>query len=257
MPSMHRPSSLRFVSVLAASLALAATAAAKSTEKIEQTYPFDPRGTISLSNINGDVEIEAWDRAEVSLYAEKIASSDDGLALIDLQIKRSPDRFEVKVEHRKKYKFWAMLNRSEVRFKLRVPAGVTLDKIDVVNSDVTVRGVTGRVNLDSVNGSLKADGLADGGRFDTVNGSIRASFTKLSAGDKVLLDTVNGSCTVTLPADASFDLDADSVNGSVSCDHPITIGKSGRRHLRGSINGGGAKVSLDSVNGSLRVKSAK
>lgn len=253
---MHHISPLRFFSLLAASLALVAAAAAKSTEKFEQTYPLNANATVSLSNINGDVVIEAWDKNEVSLSAEKIASDDAGLRRMQIVIDHSPSALVIKTEHEKKWKFWGNY-RAEVRYKLMVPAGVTLEKVDVVNSDVTVRGVTGRVNLDTVNGSIEADGLANGGRFDTVNGSIRAAFTKISAGDKVLLDTVNGSCTVTLPADAAFDLDADSVNGSISCDYPITIGKSGRRHLRGSINGGGAKVALDSVNGSLRVKTAK
>ena len=254
---MHHTLSLRFLTVLAASLALVAGAAAKSTEKIEQTYPLNPDGAVSLSNVNGDVQIEAWERNEVSLYAEKIASSDDGLALIDVRIEHTPAHLNIKVEHQKKFKFWTMLNRSEVRFKLRVPTGATLKKVDVVNSDVTVRGVRGHVNLDSVNGSIEASGLASGGRFETVNGSIHAAFEKVSAGDKISLDTVNGGCSVTLPADAAFNLDADSVNGSITCDYPITIGKSGRRHLAGSVNGGGAKVSLDSVNGSLRIRTAK
>jgi YbbR domain-containing protein len=254
---MQNTLSLRFLSILAAAMALVSAAAAKSTEKIEQTYPLNADGAISLTNVNGDVQIDTWDRNEVSLYAEKIASSDDGLALIDVKVEHTPEHLNIKVEHQKKFKFWTVFNRSEVRFKLRVPAGVTLKKIDVVNSDVTVKGVRGHVNLNSINGSIEADGLAAGGSFDTVNGSISASFAKLSAGDKVLLDTVNGSCKVTLPADAAFNLDADSVNGSITCDYPITIGRSGRRHLAGAVNGGGAKVSLDSVNGGLRIRSAK
>lgn len=253
---MRHTSPLRFFSVLTASLALAASAAATSTEKLEQTYPLNADGTISLSNVNGDIEVVGWDKNEVSLVAEKIASDDAGLQRMQIVIDHSPAHLSIKTELEKKWKFWGNY-RAEVRYKLMVPAGAALRKIDVVNSDITVRGVRGPVVLESVNGTIEADGLASGGRFDTVNGSIRASFSKLSAGDKVTLDTVNGSCTATLPADAAFDLDADSINGSISCDYPITIGKSGRRHLRGSINGGGAVVALESINGGLRIKSAK
>ncbi|MBA4137122.1 MAG: hypothetical protein C0518_07385 [Opitutus sp.] len=253
---MHRTASLRFLAVLAASLALVSSAAAKATENFSQTYPFEANGAVSLSNINGDVEIVAWDKNEISVVAEKIASDEAGLKRMQIVIEHSPAHLVIKTEYEKKWKFWGNY-RAEVRYKLMVPAGVTLEKIDVVNSDVTVRGVRGFVNLDSVNGTIEAEGLTAGGRFDTVNGSIRAAFDKISASDKIVLDTVNGSCSLTLPANAAFDLNADSVNGSISCDYPIKIGRSGRRHLTGSVNGGGANIVLDSVNGGLRIRAAK
>jgi DUF4097 and DUF4098 domain-containing protein YvlB len=249
------PLTIRHAAILAAGLLLASAASAEVTEKISKNYPFNADGVISLSNVNGNIEIVTWDKNEVSLEAVKSASSEDGLALIDLQIEQTPAKLAIKVVLRKKWKFWTLFNKSEVRFKLMVPAGVSLQKIDVVNSDVRVHGVKGYVDVDSVNGSINVDGLTAGGRFDTVNGSIHASFNSLSAADRIVLDTVNGSCTVVLPANAAFTLKADSVNGRVSCDFPITISRSGRRHLNGTVNGGGATVVLDSVNGSLTVRS--
>jgi hypothetical protein len=241
--------------VLASTLA-AATLSANVTEKFSQTYPFHADGVISLSNVNGDVEIVAWDRNEVSLEAEKIASDAAGLARMQIVIEHSPSRLSVKTDYEKKWKFWGNY-RAEVRYKLRVPAGVALRKIDVVNSGISVRGVTGFVELDAVNGRIEAEGLASGGRFDTVNGSIRVSFTKVSPSDSIVLDTVNGSCELTIPAQAAFDLKADTVNGRISCDFPITLSEKSRTDLAGAVNGGGASIVLDSVNGALTVRAAK
>lgn len=249
-------SPFRLPFILLASVALAAAAHAKVTERISQNYAFNPDGVISLSNINGDIEIVAWDKNEVSLEAEKIASDDVGLKRITIVIEHTPAHLTIKTVYEKKWKFWGNF-QAEVRYKLRVPAGVSLRKIDVVNSDITLRGVTGYVDLDSVNGSISAEGLASGGNFDTVNGSINASFSAVNASDRIRLDTVNGSCTAELPAGSAFTLVADSVNGRISCDFPVTIEKSGRRHLEGTVNGGGATVVLDSVNGGLRVRAAK
>lgn len=235
---------------------LATGAPASVTEKFSQTHPLNPDGVVSLDSVNGTVEIVGWDKNEVSIEAEKIASDDAGLKRIEIVVDASPARVAIKTKLEKKW-FSLSFNRAEVRYKLRVPAKASLKKIDVVNADVTVRGVQGYVDLDSVNGSIEAEGLTAGGRFDTVNGSIRASFAKISSGDRIVLDTVNGTCTAFLPADAAFTLKADSVNGGISCDFPITIGKSGRRHLNGNVNGGGAEIVLDSVNGSLNVRAAK
>jgi len=242
--------------LLALSLAAAASLSATVTEKFSQTYPLTADGTVSLSSVNGTIEIVGWDKNEVSVEAEKIASNDDGLKRMEIIVDATPDHVAIKTKLEKKW-FSFSFNRAEIRYTLRVPRAAALKKIDVVNADVHVRDVKGYVDLDTVNGFIDADGLACGGRFDTVNGSIRAAFIEVSAKDRITLDTVNGSATVILPANAAFTLKADSVNGRISCDYPITIGKTGRHHLTGNVNGGGAEVVLDSVNGGLAVRATR
>jgi DUF4097 and DUF4098 domain-containing protein YvlB len=134
-----------------------------------------------------------------------------------------------------------------------VPAGATLDKIDVVNASIHVAGLRGPVRLATVNGNIEAEGLAGTGSFSTVNGSLRIAYSGMPSTGRISLETVNGNCRLTLPDKAAFDLDADTVNGRISCDFPITLEKSGRRELRGSVNGGGPRVALESVNGGLSI----
>jgi DUF4097 and DUF4098 domain-containing protein YvlB len=242
--------------LLCSSLALAATASAKVTEKFAQTYPLNPAGEIHLENINGSVEIVAWDKAEVSLEAEKIAREQEGLDRMHLKIESLPGRLYVKTEMEKKWIFWDNMN-AQVHYKLMVPAGVTLEKIDVVNSGIRVTGVKGPVKLASVNGSVDAGGLAGPGTFETVNGSIRVAYVSLAARPDISLKSVNGGGTLKLPADAAFELETETVNGHMSCDFPITLEKSGRHELRGTVNGGGLQVHMESVNGGLGITHAK
>lgn len=244
---------------LALSLFAAGSLLATVSEKIDKTFPLSADGVVSLENVNGDVDIEGWDRNEVRMVAEKRARSADALDQISIEIDAQPTRLRIKTKLPKSHFgflwFGSSNGRGEVRYKLMVPSGASLKKIDVVNSDLTVRGVNGPVDLHTVNGSIDATGLAAHGRFDTVNGSIRAGFDSVKAGAKIVLDSVNGSCRIKLPKEASFHLDADNVNGSVSCDFPITLEKSGRHHLRGRVGDGAATVKLDSVNGSLHITS--
>ncbi|MDQ5977207.1 MAG: hypothetical protein QG602_179 [Verrucomicrobiota bacterium] len=249
--TLLRPSSLVLALLLGATVA-----SAKVTEKFAQTYPLDANGSIHLENVNGSVEVIAWDKNEVSLEAEKSARDQDGLSRMHLRIDSTNRRLTVKTELEKKWRFWDNMN-AQVHYKLMVPAGVTVDKIDVVNSGITVTGVKGPVNLEAVNGGIEADGLSTDGRFRTVNGSIRVGYATLPASGSVSLKTVNGTCTLTLPKDAAFDLDSDTVNGRISCDFPITLQNSGKRELRGPVNGGGTRISLESVNGNLTVAGAK
>jgi hypothetical protein len=48
-----------------------------------ETYPFEANGRISLENINGDVDITAWDRDEVKIDVLISAYSQERLAGID------------------------------------------------------------------------------------------------------------------------------------------------------------------------------
>lgn len=239
--------------LLLVSTCLVTAASAKVTEKFTQTYPLDANGSIQVENTNGTVEIIAWDKAEVSLVAEKIARNQEGLDRMHLKIESSNRRLAIKTEYEKKWKFWDNMN-AQVHYQLMVPAGATLDKIDVVNANIHVTGIKGAVRLETVNGNIDAQGLAANGTFSTVNGSVQVAYEKTPHGGEIYLKTVNGSCTLALPADASFDLDADTVNGRVTCDFPITLEKSGRRELRGAVNGGGVRLRLESVNGSLKVE---
>ena len=53
----------------------AAVSVQDETEKFEQTYPLSANGRVSVSNVNGSIVVEAWDRNEVHLEATKTAAS--------------------------------------------------------------------------------------------------------------------------------------------------------------------------------------
>ena len=238
----------------AAFLAAATAARAAETETIRQTYPLAADGTLHLENVNGDITITAWDKPEVSLEAEKRAKQTEDLAKITLEIESSPEKLSIKTKYPKTGWFKNNINAS-VRYRLMVPAGVRLQKIDSVNSDITVTGVEGAVNLDTVNGTITAQGLKADARLDSVNGSLRAEFASVENVHEVNLDSVNGRAEVTLPRGASAEIKADSVNGRVTIEQSIRLGQAGRRSLSGSIgHGTGPRIVLDTVNGGIAIK---
>ena len=219
-----------------------------------QTYPLAADGTIHLDNVNGDIEIIAWDKAEVSLEAEKKGRTDDDLKRVTLEIDSSPTKLSIKTKYARKSGWFSGSVNASVRYKLMVPAGARLQKIDTVNSDITVTGVRGAVNLDTVNGSITATGLAADARLDSVNGSLSAEFASLDGVSEVKLDSVNGRASVTLPKGAGARIDADSVNGRVSIDQPVKLGKIRRHSVTGQIGTGGPDISIETVNGGITIR---
>jgi len=238
----------------AACLVAASAARATVTENFKQTYPLAADGVVHLENVNGDIDITAWDKAEVSLEAEKRGKTTEDLAKVTLEIESSPAKLSIKTKYAKTGWFHSNVNAS-VRYKLMVPAGARLQKIDSVNSDITVTGVHGAVNLDTVNGTITARGLMADARLDSVNGGLHAEFASLDQVHDVKLDSVNGRAELTLPKGASAEISADSVNGRVSVDQSIKLGKAGRHSLTGGIGaGGGPRIVLDTVNGGIAIR---
>jgi len=72
------------------------------------------------------------------------------------------------------------------------------------------------------------------------------------------LEAVNGGVTIQLPADTKADITGRCVNGGISTsDLAIeTVGEQTRRRLEGKLNGGGANISLETVNGGVRITRA-
>jgi hypothetical protein len=248
---------MKSIALLAILLALVSGARAAVTETFTHTYPLTPDGLVRLENVNGDITLIAWDKAEVSLVAEKRAKDDDDLRRVEIIIDPAPDRLVIKTKYAKKsaWSFFGNWSNASVRYKLMVPAGVRLDKISSVNSDITVTGVHGAVGLETVNGRIEANGLAGDARLESVNGSLRAAFDSVEHVREVKLESVNGSAEITLPKGASASIRTSSVNGGSRIDQPIRLSKSGSRHLSGEIGPGpGPEITIETVNGGISIR---
>jgi Putative adhesin len=140
-----------------------------------------------------------------------------------------------------------------VTFTVRVPPGVRFVG-RTVNGDVTAEGLAGPVTVKTVNGDATFSTSAHGSAR-TVNGSIRGALGSSQWAESLEFQSVNGSITLDLPADASTELAATTVNGAITTDFPIAVaGRVNGRRLNGTIGGGGRKLELQTVNGSITVR---
>jgi DUF4097 and DUF4098 domain-containing protein YvlB len=143
-------------------------------------------------------------------------------------------------------------NDVQVKFVVRVPAGVRL-AAKTVNGGISARGLDADTQAHTVNGSIK---LETEGRAEaqTVNGSIEASMGRADWDGKNEFKTVNGAIHLELPGDLSAEVRAQTVNGDIETDFPLTLkGRFSRRSLQGTIGGGGRELDLETVNGGIRL----
>jgi hypothetical protein len=148
-------------------------------------------------------------------------------------------------------------NDVTVDFIIKLPAGIVFDG-RTVNGDVDADNLGADASVSTVNGSVNVS-AAGHVEASTVNGTIRASMGRADWTGEAQFSTVNGGITLTLPDGVSAEVRAETVNGDLETDFPLTVsGRFGPRRMRGTIGNGGGDRSLEltTVNGSIRIRKA-
>ena len=249
--------------LLASLLTIAATAQAQSA-------PFRWHGSIAqgaaveIKGVNGDVVAEPAAGNDVEVVAEKQAHrSDPETVTIDVvqhadgvticAVYPSRDRERNECAPGKGGRMNVRDNDVTVKFTVKVPAGVRFLG-HTVNGDVQAERLGAAVDLSTVNGSVNFS-TSGSGRASTVNGSIKGDLGRADWSDTLEFSTVNGSVVLTLPGDLSTEVKAQTVNGDIATDFPLTItGRWSRRRVEGTIGSGGRMLSIETVNGGITLK---
>ncbi len=247
----------RTLAIALVATVLLAQLAPGASEKVEATYPLKPDGSVRVANVNGRIEIRAWDGDGVKLEATKEGRTAEIVAGIKVVTDSTPERLIIKTELAKVKRGWFLgtSHEGQVTYVLLVPAGATLEKIETVNGSVLIEKITGAVHATSVNGSIKGQSLAGTAKLETVNGSIHSTHTQLQPEGRLKASSVNGAIEVQLPAGLSAALEASTVNGSVQSDFAFTTTtRNSKRNIEARIGGGDARIELSAVNGGIRVR---
>lgn len=216
--------------------------------------------TLEINGVNGSIDAVPSTGNRVEVTADKHGRRDDPTS-VRIEVVQDSDGITICAVYpnqgspctgKGSGSLWHKDNDVQVDFTVKVPAGVTFSP-RTVNGGVSVRSLSGPVNAHTVNGACEIE-TSSSGEASTVNGSVHATLGQIGSGDRLDFSTVNGSITLSLPAQFSADLEGSTVNGSIETDFPVTIsGKWGPRSLHGTIGRGGAKLHASTVNGSIRL----
>ena len=125
---------------------LAASADVKETE--EMAFEVNPGARISVENINGDISVTGGDFTRAEVVAYKKAGTQEYLDELEIVVDADEDYVRIETRHPKQsggWFNWGNDGSGSVTYELNVPANVSLDAIETVNGDVTIKAVTGTV----------------------------------------------------------------------------------------------------------------
>lgn len=224
-------------------------------ETVEKSVALNADGHFRVENINGAIRIDAWDRNQVQIVAEKSASSEAALDEIEVEIRGEGDRVDVHTRLPKSG--WLFGGESgSVSYEIIAPEGARVTAI-TVNGQVRIEGITGQVEAKSVNGKVEIIDAAGVVESSTVNGSVDVSYIALPDSGSHGMTTVNGTVSLTLPDSAAGHFEVNTVNGGISSDFPLEISKKSFGNFRSvsdSIGEGGGSFKIKTVNGQVNIR---
>lgn len=273
---------------------VAVLALAAPTARFDTTFAVPRDARIHLDNLNGSIEIRAWDRNAV-----RIEPSRGTTDRIDIRTAGSYVHVRAVGSHSRTRAVTYVVS-VPVRAAVRITgpfSDVSVSGtegeivVDVVQGDVRVRGgsgvidlrsvqggvvledARGRITLATVNSGIRATRVSGFVRAETVNGAIRLE--DVDAGDVVAsavngqisfrgvihddgrysLSTHNGSVVVEIPEGTNATVAVSTVTGAVDFGIPVTLTEV-RRGERFSVTlgRGTARIDLESFNGTIQIR---
>jgi DUF4097 and DUF4098 domain-containing protein YvlB len=216
-------------------------------QKLNRRFDLTPGGSIELANINGEITISTAAAAVVQVLAVKRSDYKGEIENVEVIFEAGKDSLKVYTKYSKKN------TRAKVDFTVVIPEKLARAVFKSVNGELACSGKFAGLTLKTVNGRIKFSGDFASAELNSVNGGVDISQEAQLNGD-LNVGTVNGGVAIELNRKSAFSVEGSSVNGGISCDFPVAV----RRNfigssLKGEVNGGGHKLSLETVNGGIKI----
>lgn len=259
----------------------------------DTTFAVEPDTRLEVSNFQGEVVVETWDRNEVRVTSD-----------LDDRDNLSVERAGTVVRLRTRSRFgpggadlsitvprWLDLriagNQVDVEVRgvegqvqvetvtgdIRVDGGRELVTVQSVQGDVAVRRARGRVEVRSVNEDIELTDIegeifaeASNGditlrdirstrvRATSVNGEILYAGT-IAGNGQYALTTHNGDVEVTVPEGADVTVSVSTFQGEFNAGFPVQLtGVGDDREFTFTLGTGTARLQLESFNGEIRLR---
>lgn len=164
--------------------------------RIDTTFAFDRRGTVSLTLFQGAIVVTAWNREEVRVRARAERN--------EIRMDASASRLSLEL---------ARPRTGDTRYEVTVPVGVKVIA-RAQQGDISVTGTRGGVELNTQSGDITVEDVTDMADLSSLSGDITA---RALAGH---VDVRTTSGTVTL-VDVKGDVETTSISGDINLKNVI------------------------------------
>jgi len=236
-------------------ICLSLQVSAQVDEEIEKIFPVTSQADFSLNNINGAVTIKSWSEDSIKVLVNISAKTQGSRDDVTINMTQHDQSVTVRSDY-KENSYNQNKQGAKVDYQVWLPADSNLSDIELINGNLIIRDISGKIEAQVVNGSIKASGISGSSQISSVNGSVDVLYSLNATNvNNIDVETVNGSIKLYLPEHINAAITADTMHGSINTEFGLEAKKNSffGHNLRGKIGGGGNLVNLDSVNGSINI----
>ncbi len=232
-------------------------------ETFTETFDVNLGGQLTVKTDAGSIKIETHDEATIELRV-KIENQEGNEFSYRHELSNGNLTIIGEVERKRSW-----VRNLKVEFNLLIPENYNVE-LNTSGGSLSIEDLTGELNASTSGGSINIGNIVGDVKLHTSGGSINTDTVTgnldahTSGGSiKVTIDkqltedakltTSGGSITAYLIPDIQIDINASTSGGRVRSNFEID-GKVKKMSVRGSINGGGPKLTLKTSGGSIKIK---
>jgi hypothetical protein len=230
-------------------------------EVFEHTYPFDPGAAISLTSVDGSVQIYGSAKPEIRLQVIKKAYTAARLHRISVNVSAQRNSISIETIFPPK-KNWSFSDRSgTVDYIIVVPETARIARLELRNGEISVTGMQGGdVHANLGNGRLFVRNCFCDVQARQGTGALVLLYDwwnprKFSANTQI----ADGNLVAVIPGDASFHLVAEAATGKIGNDFAEKEQRTGAAVTKvDSLVGASpqATINLRAIDGNIKIVEA-
>jgi len=237
-----------------------------TTDYFHRSYAINEHTILTVTNINGQVEISGWDGNNVTIDAVKKSSfGQEELDKIDINVTSIGNYLNIQT----KYTGLSTI-RGSVDMNIKVPRSLHIESVMTSNGAIQITDTTGNLSTSSSNGAIvinTVDGYVSAetsnGRIDikkttglrnihTSNGAITVEVADFR--DNISIDTSNGPVTVSINPSLNATIDMTTSNGQITFEGiSLNVQLLEQSHVMGSLGSDGRKIDIHTSNGKIQL----
>ncbi len=256
-------------------------------EEIRRSYTLQPGAEVTVSNINGRVDVETAEIDHAEVLVVRSAKKREDLQFRKIRIEHDPTELSIRVENdrRSVWSAFGSIPEGHQRVILKLPRKVRLET-NGVNGDVAIGEIDGSVDVHGLNGKVNIAQATGAASFRGVNGRVDATIAgfstgggadvksaepqtgagpevkgvRRSKGGGIDINGVNGNITLRFVGEINADVEAWGHNGRVESDLPnLQEDRNEKRygHYSARIGTGGPRIRIGGVNGNVFLTKAE
>ncbi|RKU29144.1 hypothetical protein C6497_07075 [Candidatus Poribacteria bacterium] len=265
------------------------------SNRIDKTFDVVSGGRLKIETDSGEIDVKTHDKDTVEVRVIKEIKKNffnlkNILNDFNVTYDHNSPNLSITGKFQRGRDFWQReLNDIRIHFQVTVPQDFDVD-LNTRIDDISVNGVTGELQVSTSTGDITVKAVTGPTQVHTSTGDLHLEkiigdisggsstgditmlncqgsiSVKSSTGDIRMhlpsqlqhawnIQTSTGDISLTLTSDLAANLDIKTSVGDISTDFPVLTTDMQKKRLRGTINGGGQLLKLQTSTGDIRLKS--